>query len=161
MRKVRQWGREGSGAAAPPGHHPPSTPHQHWARPARVLPASVTLHQAEQPQLQQVQRWRLSHLLIQTVHVDSAFLPMNMVKWSSHQQEVRGPVHVDVHRAQLRAKIGPYLKPRRNSAYRGAVLGRRLGNTSARLEPCSCSSWTTRFGLFRISSVTGAAPNTG
>lgn len=78
---------------------PPPPP---WARPVAAACTSV-------------QRRRLSHLLIQAVHVDSAFLSANMVKRSRHQQEVRGSIHVDVHRTQLRAKIGPHLRPRESS----------------------------------------------
>lgn len=77
------------------------------------------LYQAEQPRPQQAFRDGDAYLLIQTVRIDSAFLSMNVVKWSSHQQEVRGPIHVNVHRAQLRAKIGSHLQPRRNSAHKG------------------------------------------
>lgn len=101
----------------PSGHHPPE--HQPITAGDRVLPASVTSAPGcIATATASLQRWRLSHLLIQTVHVDSAFLSVNVVKRSSHEQEVCGSIHVNVHRAQLRAKIGPQLQPRKNSVHR-------------------------------------------
>lgn len=56
-----------------------------------------------------------THLLVHMVHIDLAFFSTDMIKRSSHQQKIRGSIHVNIHRAQLRAKVGPHLQPRRNS----------------------------------------------
>ena len=99
--------------------HLPSTVLPSKAGPGCSQPPSP-LQQAKHPQAQQVCEDGDSHLLVQMVHVDSAFLSVNVVERSSHEQEVRGPIHVNVHRAQLRAKIGSHLQPRRSSAHKGA-----------------------------------------
>lgn len=50
-----------------------------------------------------------THLHVHVVHIDSAFFSTDVIKWSGHQQKICGSIHVNIHRAQLRAKVRPHL----------------------------------------------------
>ena len=50
-----------------------------------------------------------THLHVHVVHIDYDFFYKDLIKWSGHQQKIRGSIHVNIHSAQLRAKVGPQL----------------------------------------------------